>query len=247
LLADAGEQLGITVQAVSAHARDMAVRGLLEAAEGSYRPTAKGRQELQEGVRGLRDAVGALASGLDVIQVTSAVAAAPIKAGDEVGLWMADGDLEARPDRSAPSRGRAIADARTGDEAIVTDLRGLVKLEPGRLRVVSLPAPAEGGIRRVDRPRLLRELQKGGAWAKLGAHGTGARILGRALGKSGLSPPDFEFAADRASFNAAERGLDVLLLVSRDRLGECLQAFERLNAATLRRVPIEILEAPEQS
>lgn len=246
-LSEVATALGVTVQAVSAHARAMAKTGWVASQDGSYRPTPKGLQALHEGVRHLRDAVAELAAPLDVIQVASAVAAAPIKAGDVVGLFMVDGDLEARPARDAPSRGRAVADAKPGGEAIVTDLAGMVRLEPGRLVVVSLPAPAEGGIARVDRERLRKRLAAAVAPAKVGAHGTGARILARSLAGQGIGRLDFEFAADRAAFNAAERGLDVLLLVTRDRLPEVMQAFERLNAQTLRRVPVELVEAPERA
>jgi predicted transcriptional regulator len=244
-LSEVAEALGVTVQAISAHARAMAKAGWTVSQDGAYRPTPKGLQALHEGVRQLRDAVADLAAPLAVIQVTSAVAAAPIKAGDTVGLFMVDGDLEARPGKDAPSRGRAVADAKPGGEAIVTDLKGMVSLEPGRLVVASLPAAAEGGIARVDRERLRKRVAATLQPAKVGAHGTGARILARSLG-AGFRPPDFEFAADRACFNAAECGLDVLLLVTRDRLPEVMQAFERLNAQTLRRVPIELLEAPER-
>ncbi|MFO1535011.1 MAG: winged helix-turn-helix transcriptional regulator [Thermoplasmatota archaeon] len=245
-LSEVAEALGITVQAVSAHARAMARAGWTASQDGAYRPTPKGLQALHEGVRQLRDAVAELAAPLDVIQVTSAVAAAPIKAGDLVGLYMVDGDLEARPARDAPSRGRAVADAKPGGEAIVTDLKGIVNLEPGRLVVASLPAAAEGGIARVDRERLRKKLAAAVTPRKVGAHGTGARILARELAKGGGPRLDFEFAADRACFNAAECGLDVVLLVTRDRLPEVMQAFERLNAQTLRRVPVELLEAPER-
>ncbi|MEA3190901.1 MAG: putative transcriptional regulator [Thermoplasmata archaeon] len=245
-LSEVAQRLGITVQAVSAHAKEMVADGHLEVADGRHTPTARGRQQLHEGVRGLRDAVAALAQPLEVIQVTSAVAAVPIAAGDQVGLWMVDGDLEARPAREAPSRGRALAAAKPGDEVVVGELRGVVKLEPGRLRIVTVPGPAEGGVARVDAPSLLKAIGKLPATARVGAHGTGARILARRLAGKGLPRLDFEFAADTAAFNAAERGLDVLLLVTRDRLAEVLQGFERLNAATIRRVAVEVTEAPER-
>jgi predicted transcriptional regulator len=237
-------RLGVTVQAVSAHARALAEHGLLEAEPTGYRPTAKGRQALHEGVRRLRDAVAALAAPLDVIQLASAVAAHPIQRGQAVGLWMSDGDLEARPLGKGPqpsSRGVARNDAAAGDEVVVEQLKGIVRLEPGHLRLITLPAPAEGGIARVDVPRLATMLPDG----RLGAHGTGARILARKLAAAGRRL-DFEFAADQAAFNAAERGLPAVLLVSRDRLPEVMEALERLNAATLNRVPVEIVEAPER-
>ncbi|MFA5943303.1 MAG: winged helix-turn-helix transcriptional regulator [Candidatus Thermoplasmatota archaeon] len=245
-LSDVGEGLGITVQAVSAHAKDLFSLGWLKTEEGTYRATPKGMQSLHEGVRHLHDAVAAVAAPLDVIQLTSAIAAAPLQAGDAVGLFMEEGDLAARPSKDAPSRGRARNHAKAGEEVIVGDLRGMVKLEPGRLTLVSLPGPAEGGIAAIDREALRKSLARKGQALRMGAHGTGARVLARWLAKEGTARLDFEFAADRAAFNAAERGLDVLLLVTRDRLAEVMESFERLNAATLRRVPVELVEAPER-
>lgn len=252
-LSEVAAGLGITVQAVSAHAKELAAAGWLRFLDGAYRGTPRGLQALHEGVRHLHDAVSALVEPLSVIQVTSAIAAAPVQAGDTVALFMDEGELAAKPGKdaaAAPSRGRARTAAKAGDEVVVGDLEGMVRLDPGRLTVVSLPGPAEGGVAGVDRDALRRTLaSKPGH--RMGAHGTGARVLARALAKEGRAGPawrlDFEFAADRACFNAAERGLDVLLLVTRDRLAEVMESFERLNADTLRRVPVELLEAPERT
>lgn len=273
-LSDVADLLGITVQAVSVHARALAATGSLHLLNGTYAATPQGLQSVHEGVRQLNEAVAAVAAPLDVIQVTSAIAAKPVRAGEVVGLFMEDGDLAARPSATAASRGTARNDAQRGDEVIVAELQGMVRLEPGSLVLVSLPGPAEGGIAKVDRAGLRRHLQ-GRAPAKVGAHGTGARILARSLTAEGaprertpgattgrrgatrnpdrgnpaaeLQRLDFEYAADRAAFNAAERGLDVLLFVTRDRLPEVMEALERLNADTLRRVPVELVEAPEHA
>jgi predicted transcriptional regulator len=81
--------------------------------------------------------------------------------------------------------------------------------------------------------------------AKVAALGTTAVLLARRLvAEDGLPQLDFEFAADRAAFNAAERGLDVWLLTGRDRVPEVLATFESLNARTLRRVHVETTDAP---
>lgn len=238
-LSQVAQGIGVTVQAVSAHAQQLTRLGWLEPGAAGLRVTPKGMQALHEGVRRLRDAVATIAGSLDVIQVTSALAAAPVAAGEEVGLWMEDGDLVARPGRTATSRGRAHTSAQPGGEVVVGELKGMVQLAPGRLVVMSLPAPAEGGIARVDVQEVGRWLAKH-ANARRAAHGTGARILARQLG-----PVHFEFAADHAAFNAAERGLDVTLFASRDRLSEVMASLERLNQSTIRRVGVELVEAPE--
>jgi putative transcriptional regulator len=245
-LSDVAKSMGITVQAVSAHARQLAAKGWLRHDEGGYAVAARGVQALHEGIRHLRDAVQAMAQPLDVIQVASAIALEPVRAGQDVGLFMVEGDLAAKPGADAPSRGKAQNAAKAGGEVVVSDLRGIVQLEPGRLTVLVVPGPAEGGSGQVDVPALRRVLDRRSRTHRIGAHGTGARILARGLAAAGSRPPDFEFAADRAAFNAAERGLDVLLFVTRDRLAEVMDGFSRLNQETLRRVPVEVLEAPER-
>jgi predicted transcriptional regulator len=241
-LSDIARRLDVTVQAVSTYARGLVDEGLLRAEGAAFRVTPRGRQELHEGVRQLRGAVDAVTAPLSVIRVTSAIAAGRIKANETVGLYMQAGDLAAKPRHRSPSTGRATHDAEPGDEVVVTDLAGLVELSPGRIQVVALPSPMEGGVARVDLPRLRALLRDAQRVAKVGALGTGAAILARKLGAA----PDFEFAADRAAFNAAERGLDVRLFVTRERLPDAMQAFEEMNAGTLRRVSVELVEAPER-
>lgn len=240
-LSDVARRLGVTVQAISAYAKDLTAEGLLagdDSATGA-RVTPRGMQELHEGVRHLRAAVDAVATPLSIIRATSAVAAARIKAGERVGLYMQEGDLAAKPRWRSPSTGRAVNDADVGDEVVVRDLEGLVELAPGPIGVVALPSPLEGGVARVDVPRL-RALLRDAKPQKVGALGTGAAILARRLGDV-----HFEFAADRAAFNAAERGLRVRLFVTRDRLPDAMRAFEELNAGTLRRVAVDVVDAPE--
>lgn len=240
-LSDVAEQLDVTVQAVSTYAKGLVADGLLESSTGPHRVTPRGLQALHEGVRRLRSAVDAVATPLSVIRTTSAVAATKVRAGERVGLVMQDGDLAARARARASSMGRALNDAEPGEEVVVTELSGLVDLAPGRIHVVAVPGPLEGGVTRVDLPRLRAMLKEAPKPDKTGAVDTGARILARRL----AGQVDFEFAAERAAFNAAERGLRVRLFVSRERLPDAMRAFEEQNAGTLRRVGIDLLEAPE--
>ncbi len=238
-LSQAAQRLGVTVQAVSVYAKALETDGLLSP-DDDVRVTPLGLQHLHEGVRRLRGALDAVATPLSVIGVTSAVAASDIKEGDRVGLFMEGGDLAAKPRARAASSGRALHAADEGEEIVVTDLAGLVALQPGGLVVIGVPGPVEGGVRRIDLPRLRAVLKTHSRPEKVGAVGTGAAILAKRLGAL-----DFEFAAERAAFNAAERGLSVRLFVARDRLPAVMQAFDQLNAGTLRRVSVELVDAPE--
>ncbi len=240
-LSDVATSLGVTVQAVSSYARELAADGTLTGGPGGYRVTARGLALLHEGARRLRDAVDEFTTPLRDVRVTSAVAADTLRARQAVGLFMENGDLVARAETNSSSRGIVVHAAKAGDEAIVGDLEGIVNLDPGRLTIVALPSPVEGGISQIDIQALTTLLAGRSKADRVGALDTGARILARRL----LDRLDFEFAADQAAFNAAERGLNVVLLASRDHLPDVMRALEHLNGRTLRRVPIELVEAPE--
>ncbi|MGB0653614.1 MAG: MarR family transcriptional regulator [Thermoplasmatota archaeon] len=240
-LSDVARRLGITVQAVSTHARALAADGLLTPLDGAYQVTPKGLQALQDGLEALREVVHGLTEGVSRVESVSAIAKEHLTAGTRVGLFMEDGDLVARADPRglAASQGHAQTDCTAGQEVVVRGLAGIVDLEPGRITLVSLPAPAEGGVARVHRARLAEALASRPA-DRVAAVGTGAQALASERGRV-----DLAFAADHAAFNAAERGLDVHLFVTRDRLSDVLQVLERLNDRTLKRVPVESVEAPE--
>jgi putative transcriptional regulator len=240
------DRLGISVQAVSVHARRLTQQGYLRrtanGSGGAFELTPKGIQGLHEGFTLLKRTVDDSIARMAVVRVTSAIAAAPVAQGDSVGLFMEQGELMARPGAASPSTGTAIGSAEAGDEVQVRDLSGVVALVPGPLTVLRVPSPEEGGSRRVSVRRtkaLLRE--KAVDAARVGALGTAARAL---AGKLGLSV-HLHFAPVEASFNAAELGVPVLLLVSRDLLPEALVTLDARNSRTLRRVPIVMLDAPE--
>lgn len=240
-LADVGAGLDVTVQAVSAYVKDLRDAKLLEDADAGLVPTARGLEELRSGLAHLKRAVDDALAPLSVIDVTSALAGARIRAGDEVGLFMERGDLVARPRVASESRGRAVNAAEHGEEVLVRDLAGVVALAPGRVCVVQLPAPVEGGARRVAPKRLLATLkERGFADARVAVAGTGAKALAQ---RAGLEVA-IEFASVEGAFNAAERGLDVALLVTRDLLKDAIALLDARNAATLSRVPIALVDVP---
>ncbi len=230
--------LDISVQAVSVHAKGLTKEGYLSHQGNHHAVTSKGLQWLHEAVRDLHAAVGRLGQQLDVIHTTSAIATQPIRGGDAVVLYMHEGDLAARPGTDGASRGIAQHDADAESEVVVGELSGMVELQPGSITVVTVPEPAAGGSRRVATDRLTAKLADA-RFDRIGALGTGAAILARRVG-----PLHIEFAVPESCFNAAERGLNVLLYASRDRLVEALQTIERHNRQTLRHIPVATWEAP---
>lgn len=218
--------LGLTVQAVSVQVQELMEAGAVVDEDG-LRPTPQGIDALQHDADALRAAAGALGQPLATMDVISAVAARDVTTGATVGLWMRDGDLVADPDDVGPSRGVAQAAAAAGHEVLVQAPQGITEHRPGRVQVVVVPEPRDGGIAAAAKlPR----------WDGLvAALGTGAGILARQLGRL-----DIPFAGAEGALDAARRGLDVRLLVSADRLPQAMQVLERAG------VPVRIVEARKE-
>jgi putative transcriptional regulator len=228
------EALGMTVQGISEYLGSMANDGLVQVVDGEYRPTIEGVRVLHERFRELRDFVDRTSEGLSIIDVTAAIAGAGVRRGDSVGLFMEGGDLVAYPGRASPSRGRAVSDADRGEDIGVAHLEGIVALKPGRISLLRMPAASNGGSGRVDLERARKSLRRVDADV--------VAILdppAKALAGKLRIRPDIRFGAILASIDAAERGLDVAMIVPEDRVASAVTAIENANEGLADKIPYE--------
>ncbi|HEY4705363.1 MAG TPA: hypothetical protein VII27_06495 [Thermoplasmata archaeon] len=225
------EALGMTVQGASEYLRAMERDGLVQVADGEYRPTIEGVRVLHERFRELRDFVGRASKDLAIIEATPAMAGNRIAAGDVVGLFMEGGDLVAYTGRESPSRGRAVRAAERGEDLAVTRLEGIVALRPGRVTLLRMPSAAGGGSRAVDLARARKAVRRVGATV----FGT-VDVPAKALASRLRLRPDLAFAVVPAAIEAAERGLDVALLVPEDRVAGVVTAIEEANASLAHKI-----------
>lgn len=230
-LTGVAEQLGVTVQAVSNYAKRMTEEGLLEAE--THRVTPHGIQELHRRIGQVKRAVDRAFEHLNVITETTAIAGEAVEAGDRVGLVLEDGMLVAYPDRDSSSTGTADEDAQAGGTVAVTDLEGILDIRPGQVHLVRVPHG-------YDARTLVgflgdREL----AWDRVAGIGTEAKVLARDLDGDVL-----EFAPVQAAFEAAQLGLDVLLLATPDRMEEAVSTLESRREDALVPVRYRLHEAP---
>lgn len=206
-LADIAQRLEISNQSAGGHVRALRDAGHVDA---QMHVTPAGRQWLIDEARITQEAARRIAAGASRLRVVSARAAVDLEAGMRVGLRMVEGDLEAAPG-PAESTGVVRIGAQAGAEVVVEGLQGVVALEPGTITLHVVPGPAEGGAGRCDGPR------PAGLVAALG---TGAWLAAQDWGV------DVRFAPVEGALNAAQRGLDVTLVVSRDRLAEALASLD---------------------
>ncbi len=224
------DKLDLTVAGVSEYVNGMEEEGLLQHVGGEYRATQKGVEFLQERFRTLRAFVESSAREMAIIDVTVALAGEDVTEGEKVGLFMEKGSLVARR-RASPSAGVAATTAKRGDVLWVRGLEGIVDLRPGKISIARLAGRAtlDGGR------RVLRRVKPD----VVAAFDLRGQRLAAKLAVNHL----IEFAVVPASIEAAQRGLNVLLLCPEDRVAEVVAAIEDANARSEDKIPYETLGA----
>lgn len=227
------EALGMTIQGASDYAHDLQRLGLLTVVDGEYRATKKGVAYLQERYLALKSFVDRAGRAMAFVATTAALAGGPIRKGDRVGLFMDGGYLVAFPGRASPSMGVAAHDAAKGDEVAVRNLEGIVSLKPGRVVVARVPSVAEGGARAI--PTAAKKVLAKCRGFTVAAQEVTGTVTAKRLGLK----IRIEFGIPGAVIEAAERGVNVLLILPEERAAEAIQAIEAANARLEDKIPYE--------
>ncbi len=227
------ERLGMTVQGAADYAHALQDDGLLVVEGGEYRATKKGIDLLQGRLRELRAFVEQASRSTAFVETTTALAGGPIRRGDRVGLFMEGGYLVAHPERASASVGLAAEDAAKGDDVAVRGLEGIVALSPGRITVARVPT-SRVAARRVT-PATSRRLLERSRHAVVATMEIEGLMAARRLHLR----PRIEFAPLAGTVAAAERGMNVFLLVPEGRATEAIEAIEAANARREDKIPYE--------
>jgi putative transcriptional regulator len=227
------ERLGMTVQGTSEYAHSLVADGLLSTVTGEYRATKKGVEFLHDRLRELREFVDRAGREMAFVETTAAIAGTSIERGRRVGLFMEGGVLVAHAGRTSPSSGIAVHDASKGEIVAVRDLEGIVALRPGRVVIgrIRSSASARRTLPTSGASRLLRR-SKTAVVAALDVVGL---VAAKELGLN----PRIEFGVLPATVEAAERGVDVILILPEERAGEAIRAIEAANAKLEDQIPFE--------
>lgn len=232
------EKLDLSVQGVSGYMAALTEEGLVHRENGVYAATMAGVEALHDRLRELREFVERSYAETRILDMTSAIAGAAIQAGDEVGLFMEGGRLVAYPQRESSSRGRSLQSVDQGEDVAVVDLEGMVELEPGTITVLRVPGSAQRGTAAVDLAEARRVVS-----AHEGVVGV-SDVVARVLAEKLEIAPDFEFAPVAAAHEAAQRGVDVLLIASEDSSPDVITGLEAANEGTEKRVAYTVVDIP---
>jgi putative transcriptional regulator len=227
------ERLGMTVQGASEYAHGLERDGLLGLVNGEYRATKKGVEFLHDRVLDLRRFVDRAGKEMAFVETTAAMAGNAIRRGDHLGLFMQDGVLVAHRGQASPSSGIAAHEAAKGEVVAVRDLEGIVSLRPGRIIVARVPSRAVS--RKGFHVAVAKRIQREARDSVVAALDVGGLVAAKELGLK----PRIEFGVVSASVEAAERGVNVLLLAPEERAAEAVHAIEAANTKLEDKIPYE--------
>jgi putative transcriptional regulator len=210
--------LGITPQAVSEYIKNLIEDGLITSSgRGQYKVTPLGVEAIISGARELQEySKYVLSDVVGQVSVWPAIAAGDIKKGSTVRVAMKGGVLYAAVGGEG-AEGTATCDAFDGEDVGVMNLKGLIPLVKGRVKVIKVPSIENGGSRAVDVKKLGTELDGlvgvAGIEALAALHGAGAS-------------PDVSFGAVESLADAAIKGVKCTLVIAADMAPRAIQKFE---------------------
>jgi putative transcriptional regulator len=200
--------VGVTAQAVSEYVRELVESGAVEKhGRGRYEVTKEGVDWLisrTDDLRAFTEFVTEEVVGQ--VDADTALAEAPLDAGETVTLTMDDGVLHARPGDDGNATARTLTAAEAGTDVGVAEFDGLLDYDTGTVTVVVLPDVREGGSRAVASEEIAALADDHDLLATAGVEAlSAARGVDR--------EPDVRFGTPDGVREAATRGLSVLLLV----------------------------------
>jgi predicted transcriptional regulator len=235
------DETGLTLQGVSYNLDQLAEDDLV-AFEGenskAARITNEGVEALHGHFVGLKAFVDLALEEMMHVETCVAIAETDLEPGDEVGLFMQEGRLVARREASS-SEGRVRKGAEAGDIVTVTDLTGVVDLDPGTIHLVRLPPP----VSLPDAKTLAGFVDEHvPAFEEVACSGLEADLFVDRAGLAADRDP-IPYAPGEVALAAARSGLDVLLVAAWEDARQLEQTIDRETSAdgeptlTTHRVP----------
>jgi putative transcriptional regulator len=217
---DLASILDVTPQAISDYLKHMEEEDLVEKEGRSVRPTMAGFQFLQEHLQELGDFTFQAMRDVNVINSCAAIAGEDLKEDEPVVLELEDGYIVARKGKWGPSTGVAGRDAKKGEDLAVRELEGMLEYTAGSVMLVALPSAIEGGTTAIDVPELKALVDEADIDVVAVVDPVG--VVAARLVETEV---DIYYGVDRATVDAALRGLDVLVLGGRDTIGDVVDAI----------------------
>jgi putative transcriptional regulator len=217
------DSVGVTAQAVSEYIRELDGEDLVsKEGRSRYRVTEEGVDWLLRSAADLQRFVDHVTDDvLGSVGEDAAIAIDAIEEDERVSLSLADGLLRASPGDAGPATGVATGAAGSDEVVGVTGFEGVIDLDPGTVTVQQVP-PVRSG--EASSPEALATACEDADL--VAAAGIEAVV---ALRKIDITP--VRFAAGAVAADAAGRGLNCVVVVTSDRVGEVTDALRDAGVA----------------
>lgn len=219
-LADISEDLDMSDQAASNYISDMEREELIDRSRGIYHPTPKGMEFVREMLAKLGSFLEEANTEINFISTCTAISSEDISEGDKIGLFMQDGLLHASLGEFS-SMGTALHDSKAGEPIKVGGLHGITEMEVGNLYLLKIDSNEEVKNALEDLKEKMRDVD----YDRLAVMGEREYGLCNML----ETEPDILFAPIESAINAAEKGLDILFMLSGEDTDKVLEKLNNRN------------------
>ncbi len=218
---EVADSLGVTPQAISEYIKELVADGLVTTdGRMRYSITKEGVEWLLESAAELkRFARVVMEEIISHVSVWTALAEVDLAEGERVSLEMRDGLLYANKKEGVDASGITISDVGAGEDVGVSDLKGLIGLEEGKITVCKVPRVQLGGSRRVNLEALKSLLSDK---RMIGCLGIEALVALRKVGHE----PDVIFGAKESSVEAAYHGISSVIVSVDEQIPSLLNRLE---------------------
>ncbi len=203
--------LGITVQGVSEHMRNLLKKGYIKSrGRGEYVLTDKGMRILKQWISEFRNYLNNVNQDIyRYKEIWPAIAYDDLEEGDKVYLFMKKGHLYASKTVNAESTAKVIEGGKKGEDIAVGDINGIIDLKKGKVTILKIPPKVKGGSKNVQY-NMIENIIKKNDNAVIASMGTVAYVVSDKLDIK----PDIRFSVPNAVVNACNRGCDVVCLIT---------------------------------
>ena len=222
---EVAERLGVTPQAISEYIKELVADGLVTTdGRMRYSITKEGVEWLLESAAELkRYARVVMEEIISHVSVWTALAEVDLVEGERVSLEMRRGLLYANKKEGIDASGVVIADVKCGEDVGISDLRGLITLDEGKITVCKVPREQIGGSRKVDLRLLEKQLLQDNSDKKMvGCLGIEALVALRKIGRE----PDVFFGAKESAVEAAYHGINSVVVSVDEQIPGLLNRLE---------------------
>ncbi len=218
---EVAERLGVTPQAISEYIKELVGDGLVTTdGRMRYSITKEGVEWLLESAAELkRYARVVMEEIISHVSVWTAIAEIDLAEGEKVSLEMRAGLLYANKKEGIDASGITIFDAKAGEDVGVSDLRGLISLDEGKITVCKVPRVQLGGSRKANLTALSNLLSKN---STVGCLGIEALVALRKAGRE----PDVIFGAKESVVESAYHGISSLIVSVDEQIPNLLNRLE---------------------